>query len=183
MKRLRLTVAIALVAFGVVLAGTARDARAVVIYDFVGACTVGCSGVSNAILTLTDGSSLNSGVLDNTNFVSFVYGSNTSPLFFVPGNAMLGTFSAVGDGFFSLQTTGGPVDLEFLTQPGLWRATFTSAAAAAVEQGDEFLISVREVPEPASIALLLAGLLGLALVKRRNDARGTRPAIRGTATA
>ena len=102
----------------------APKARAVVIYDWTGACDFGCSGQAAAVLTLADSYTPGSNV-DEDDFVSFSYSSSS------------GTYDALPDELASvsgaLPAVSGPVSISFeFTVPVLFGtgdfATFDSGA-------------------------------------------------------
>jgi hypothetical protein len=67
------------VAAAAVLLSISAAARANVVYDWQGACTLGCTGTASGVLTLTDGASpFNFSLLQ---FVSFEFSSSSGTFF------------------------------------------------------------------------------------------------------
>lgn len=79
---------------------------------------------------------------------------------FGAGDVVLGTVSATG--------ADGPVFLGALSDVPIMRVRFETVGPGGLVDAGFLLgpLALRELPEPASVALLLAGLLGLALVRR-----------------
>jgi PEP-CTERM motif len=126
------------VAITVALLSISATAKANVVYDWQGTCTLGCTGTATGVLTLTDGaSSFNFGLL---NFISFEFSSssgtffldNTSPYLAAQGGGSVGAQSVFleenafrPDNTYPLwQFTSNPGAVPTLTlsrEPGEWQ--------------------------------------------------------------
>ena len=166
--------AAALLALGL----AAPKAHAVVIYDWVGTCTSGCTGQATAVLTLSDSVTPGSR-LDQDDFVSFSY-SSSSGSYDIPADAaligLLGAVSRVGGMGTFVISFSFPAPT-FSTGDFFAGSSWDSGSApdGVDDMGDTFFWTLRasELSAPGPLSLLALGLAGLALAGRRRGRAAT----------
>jgi hypothetical protein len=149
------------------LLSTAGAANAAVMYTFTATCGFGCTGVATGTVTLTDlytpGNSVNL-----SEFTQLDFSSNN------------GSFTITAPSFIagSLPALSGPANFdvsdgtrEFASNVfGDWIANVSSSSIAGPGSGiQDATYSLVAAPEPSSIALIGAGLAGLAALRRRKQ--------------
>ena len=134
-------------------------------YTFTGTCTVDCEGTGSATLVLADytpGADLNL-----ANFVSFTYISDylgtwtptvTSIEGIIPDSSSLPSS-------LSIRIYGQDFQYFFTGVEGDWCVGSRCASDAGVE--GVWSAAAADVPEPSTVVLSLAGLAGLALLRRK----------------
>jgi hypothetical protein len=122
----------------------------------------GTAAQSASVLNLTN-------QVDDTQFAS---GGLQTLLIGDKGNntvyALTGNFQA-GAGY-SAVASGGATGTDFIGLLNATNGTFTSVLTGLFSPGGEAFLNVSAVPEPATLALLGAGMVGLAAIRRRRAA-------------
>jgi hypothetical protein len=153
-------------------------ARANVVFDWEGACTVGCSGTAKAVLTLTDAYVFGDPVT-STSFVSLAYTSSDITVDFPPPLLFTGGLNADGpitSLVFIIRGTSGSPQFN-LDDTGTWELA-TAVAADAGVRGFFFPSTGSAIPEPSTWAMMLLGFAGLGFAgywKTRNNTRLSSP--------
>ena len=147
----------------------AYPAAATVIYDWTGTCLVGCVGTASAVLTLNDSYTPGS-ALANADFVSVTYTSSSGSYaipYDAPFESIIGTLPVS----FGLSVSDVLIKWRLLTtlilmeSSGGFRSEFSPGNL--LDSGGPYNWQLRAVPEPSTLTLFGAGLLGLALLARR----------------
>jgi len=167
MTKLLGVLATAIVALGL----TAPKAEAVVIYDWTGTCTGGCTGQASAVLTLVD--SYTPGDFASTlDVISFSY-SSSSGAYDIPADAALAFASATlpavsGEGMVNLIFAAAGAEFRPNTSMS-W--TSHLAPAGVDDRGTDNTWTLRQIDlsAPGPLSLLALGLAGMALAGRRRD--------------
>jgi hypothetical protein len=159
------------------------SARALVIYDFTGECSTGCTGSASGTLVLAD---TFSGTPSDVDFVSFSFTSSNGT-YTVPGDAVFLEFTPGGG---ALPTASGAADIfiDWTEGQSYFRTAisffsdFTSGNVSAswasrlnsdaiIEAGRTYTWTRRvesaRVPEPSTAALLLGALTAMWIMRRR----------------
>ncbi len=178
----------------------APNAGAAVIYDYVGTCTVGCTGQASGVLTLKD-SYTPGDLLTNADFEAFTYISSSTiaddarfpdDTFNLPGDDTFFRFGAAasqlpavsGAGAFVILTdgiSGGGDSFNFSPTTLTVIIDFNSIREAAADP----IFTLRDtteppppssdVAEPGTLGMLAMPLLAIGFLRRRQG-RGTRAA-------
>ena len=171
-KRCLGVLAAAIVALGI----TAPKAEAVVIYDWTGTCSFGCTGEATAVLTLAD--SYTPGTLASTaDFISFSY-SSSSGSYDIPADAAFSSIggpailpAVSGTAEFNMSFAGARTD--FISRVGSWFSQFDPSFdpnGAILNTGSDNTWTLRQPTElsaPGPLSLFALGFAGLALAGRR----------------
>lgn len=145
-------------------------ANAVVIYDWEGTCDLGCQGTATGTLTLTDAYVIGTdlGQTDDDFFLSFELTADTVD-FLINADTLDNTTFVFGFSpdhsivqQFASNTADGFPYLLLRTD-----RTFNFGANGIVYGGFDSTWTLREVPAPATLALLGLGLAGLVGFGRR----------------
>jgi hypothetical protein len=131
-------------------------------FYFTGQCS-DCSGTANAVLVVQDYDE--GGLFSVGNFVSFYYdGTNLHAPFTLTPSDVVSFSGAIGPGFpgkYTVNISASSPTLSFFSGlNGYW------GVGAPADYGRQSIWSLT-APEPASLALLLVGLTGLAMARRR----------------
>ena len=173
MTKLLGVLAAAIVALGL----TAPKAEAVVIYDWSGTCTGGCTGQASAVLTLDD--SYTPGDIASTPDVISLSYSSSSGAYDIPGDGGLvfafASLPAVsGEGMVNLILLAG-VGGEFRALSSMsWNSLVVPAGVD--DRGTDNTWTLRQPTElsaPGPLSLMALGLIGLALAGRWRGGPGT----------
>jgi hypothetical protein len=154
-------VAALLTVLGALTSGTA--ARANIVFDFTGECSLGCIGTATGMLTLTGGYVFGSDITSAT-FVSFSYASDNLS-FAIPAGASLLEFEGGLNADGSVNSTVA-IDTAmegFRVDPEGFEAVGTNAAGEIVDEGSEAQFHLVAIPEPATWAMFMIGFAGLGM--------------------
>jgi PEP-CTERM motif len=157
---------------------TAAPARANVVFDFSGVCSVNCSGTATGVLTLADSYTFGTDIT-SADFISFDYSSSSRSfdITSADGPFIDGGLNADGsvnsEGQLIIQSSAGlPL---FESFPGEF-AEFVAATMPSAETDDvgftfTFTLVSGAVPEPSTWAMMLLGFAGLGLAGYRKARR------------
>jgi len=158
---------------------TLGTANALVIYDWTGSCSNGCTGNATAMLTLADTYTAGS-ALTLADFVSFTYQSSSSiETLSIPGNGFLdsitGTLPALtGTADVRLDFFGGSPGVSFFETlaSGAWEIDSGPPPDPTPSFDDDgnngtWTIAADPIPEPTTLALLSLGLVGLGVARKK----------------
>ena len=163
-------------------------ASAVVIYDFEGLCAEesDCNGVATAVLTLADTYTPGT-ALAFADFVSIYYSSSQGSFQVPDGLAFVGISGVLPDAW-GMPIESVIIDFEFDNSAvctsgapecgpvgsGIWNVQYFPVGIGDDggdyndrDHGTSYSWTLRTVPEPSSLALLGAGLIGLTWRRRR----------------
>lgn len=157
--------AAAIVALGM----AAPQAEAIVIYDFTGSCSFGCTGQATAVLILDDTYVPGTQVVA-ADFIAISYSSDAGSYQIPPDAGLELIFgpavlpAVAGEATIGLDfTDAGRI---FQTAgAGVWASLFVSLGID--HGGTEYEWVLRQLPAPGPLSLLALGLVGLAIAGRR----------------
>lgn len=145
-------------------------AQADIVYNWEGTCTVGCTGQATGILTLSDSYDGSPGV-HTSEFVSWTFSSDTVN-YSIPADFSLD--------YFEFRTGTDLIDIFLRSSPGVgaafffvwatdgvWISDYESQGGSIVEGINGLSLTRVNVPVPASLALIGAGLLALNIGRKR----------------
>jgi hypothetical protein len=147
----------------------AAPARADIMFDFSGTCTLLCTGTTTGVLTLCDTYTFGTDITQ-ADFISFTYLSSAHSFEITDATSnliLIGGLNADGSlisGEERLQILGPPpAELPFFAAvPGLFQAS-TTHDEGTIDQGSSFAFTpvTGAVPEPSTWAMMLLGFAGL----------------------
>lgn len=152
---------------------TLGTANALMIYDWTGSCSTGCTGNATATLTLADTYTPGS-ALTHTDFVSITYQSSSSMLS-IPGDGFIESITGVlpaltGFADVSLDFVGSSFFETFAS--GAWEIDSGPPPDPMPIFNDDgnngtWTLSAEPIPEPTTLALLSLGLVGFGVARKK----------------